>query len=69
MKRFHLIWLLVALSLALADLSGFAAVGLVREQRDASADLRGDVEQHRSVALSPRKFMAVESALGVCGVQ
>ena len=50
MKRFHLIWPLVALSLALAVLSGFAAVGLVREQRDAAADLRTDVEQHRSVA-------------------
>ena len=49
-QRFHLIWPLVALSLALAVLSGFAAVGLVREQRDAAADLRGDVEQHRSVA-------------------
>ncbi len=50
MKRFHLIWPLVALSLALAVLSGFSAVGLVREQRDAAADLRTDVEQHRSVA-------------------
>ncbi len=50
MKRFHLIWPLVALSLALAVLSGFAAFGLVREQRDAAADLRTDVEQHRSVA-------------------
>ena len=49
-QRFHLIWPFVALSLALAVLSGFAAVGLVREQRDAAADLRGDVEQHRSVA-------------------
>ena len=49
-QRFHLIWPLVALSFALAVLSGFAAVGLVREQRDAAADLRGDVEQHRSVA-------------------
>lgn len=48
--RFHLIWPLVALSLALAILSGYAAFGLVREQRDAAADLRGEVEQHRSVA-------------------
>ena len=50
MKRFHMIWPLVALSLALAVLSGFAAFGLVREQRDAATDLRTDVEQHRSVA-------------------
>lgn len=46
-QRFHLIWPLVALSLALAVLSVVAAVGLVREQRVAAADLRIDVDRHR----------------------
>ncbi len=49
-QRFHLIWPLIALSLALAVLSGFAAVGLVREQRDAAADMRIDVARLRAAA-------------------
>ena len=49
-SRFQLIWPLVALSIALAVLSGVAAVGLVREQRAAAADLRVDVGRHRSAA-------------------
>jgi len=49
-QRFHLIWPLVGLSLLLAVFSIVAALGLVREQRVAAADLRVDVAQHRSAA-------------------
>ena len=49
-QRFHLIWPLLALSLALAVLSVYAGVRLVREQRNAAADMRDDVAQHLTAA-------------------
>ncbi len=49
-QRFHLIWPLLGLSLLLAVLSAVAALGLVREQRDAAADLRVDAARMRTAA-------------------
>lgn len=49
-QRFHLIWPLLGLSLLLAVLSAVAALGLVREQRNAAADLRVDAARMRTAA-------------------
>ncbi len=49
-QRFHLIWPLMGLSLLLAVLSTVAAVGLVREQRAAAADMQVEVARHRAAA-------------------